>query len=71
LYGGSAVALRYGHRASLDFGFRPLNYQIVLQKLRQSGRALDVLQNEKNSLSVVIEPANVKLSFFGELGMGA
>ena len=32
--------------------------------------AFHVVQDEKNSLTVVTEPGNVRLSFFGGLGMG-
>ena len=73
LYGGTAIALRCGHRASIDFDFftdQPLNQSTVLQELRKSGVAFRVVQDEKNSLTVVTEPGNVRLSFFGGLGMG-
>ena len=73
LYGGSAIALRYGHRASIDFDFftdRHLNHQTILHMLQVSGIAFDVLQDEKNSFTVVTKPGNVRLSFFGGLGMG-
>ena len=73
LYGGTAIALRCGHRASIDFDFftdQQLNHSIILQELRKSGIAFHVVQDEKNSLTVVAEPGNVRLSFFGALGMG-
>jgi hypothetical protein len=73
LYGGTAVALRCGHRASIDFDFftdQQLNQSSILQELRESGKAFRVVQDEKNSLTVVTEPGNVRLSFFGSLGMG-
>jgi hypothetical protein len=73
LYGGTAIALRCGHRASIDFDFftdQPLNQATILQELRESGMAFRVVQDEKNSLTMVTEPANVRLSFFGGLGMG-
>ena len=37
---------------------------------RKSGIAFHVVQDEKNSLSLFTEPGNVKLSFFGDLGIG-
>ena len=73
LYGGTAIALRCGHRASIDFDFftdQQLNHSIILQELRKSGIAFHVVQDEKNSLTVVAEPGNARLSFFGALGMG-
>lgn len=73
LYGGTAVALWCGHRASVDFDFftdRQLNHTLIHQELQKSGISAHVVQEEKNSLSLFTEPGNVKLSFFGELGMG-
>ncbi len=73
LYGGTGIALRCGHRASIDFDFftdQQLNQSTILQELRKSGMAFHVVQDEKNSLTVVTEPGNVRLSFFGALGMG-
>lgn len=73
LYGGTAIALRCGHRASIDFDFftdEQLKQSNILQELGKSGVAFRVVQDEKNSLTVVTEPGNVRLSFFGGLGMG-
>ena len=73
LYGGTAIALRCGHRASIDFDFftdQQLNQLIILQEVRESGMALRVIQDEKNSLTLVTEPRDVRLSFFGGLEMG-
>ncbi|MGA2639871.1 MAG: nucleotidyl transferase AbiEii/AbiGii toxin family protein [Spirochaetia bacterium] len=73
LYDGTAIDLRRGHRASIDFDFftdQPLYQSTIFQELRKSGTALRVIQDEKNSLTVVVEPGNVRLSFFGGLGMG-
>jgi Nucleotidyl transferase AbiEii toxin, Type IV TA system len=42
LYGGTAVALRYGQRASIDFDFfadKQLNQESIHQELRLSGIA--------------------------------
>ena len=72
LYGGTAIALRCGHRASIDFDFftdQPLNQSTILEELQKSGISFRVVQDEKNSLTVVIESGNVRLSFFGGLGM--
>jgi hypothetical protein len=73
LYGGTAIALRRGHRASIDFDFftdQALNQSTVHQELRKSGMAFHVVQDEKNSFTIVTEPGSVRLSFFGGLGMG-
>ena len=73
LYGGTAIALRCGHRASIDFDFftdKELNHQTIHQELQRSGIAYQVVQDEKNTLTVVTDPGNVRLSFFGGLTMG-
>jgi predicted nucleotidyltransferase component of viral defense system len=73
LYGGTAIALRCGHRSSIDFDFftdKQLNHKVIYQELQQSGITTHVVQDEKNSLTLLTEPGNVKLSFFGDLGMG-
>jgi hypothetical protein len=73
LYGGTAIALRCGLRASIDFDFftdQPLDQSTILQELQKSRVAFRVVQDEKNSLTVVTEPDNVRLSFFGGLGIG-
>ena len=73
LYGGTAVALRCGHRASIDFDFftdQPLSQSTVHQELRKTEIAFHVVQDEKNSLTIVTEPGSVRLSFFGGLEMG-
>lgn len=71
LYGGTALALRLGHRASVDFdffSFQPLNPM----RLRQAHPVLarsEVLQLEPNTLTVLVAEGEetVKLSFFGGL----
>jgi hypothetical protein len=73
LYGGTAIALRCGHRASVDFDFftdKRLDHQTIHQELQKSGITFQPLQDEENSLTVLAEPDDVKLSFFGGLGMG-
>ncbi len=73
LYGGTAIALRYGHRASVDFDFftdRPLDHQVIQQWLKKSEITFQVVQDERNSLTMLTGPDDVKLSFFGGLGMG-
>ena len=73
LYGGTAIALRCGHRASIAFDLftdRPLNQTTIFRELRKLGIAFDVVQDENNSLTAVTVPGTVRLSFFGGLGMG-
>jgi len=71
LYGGTAVALRLGHRQSVDFDFfthRPLDRSALLRGLPWLGSA-DVLQDEPETLTV-LAPGGVKVSFFGGLQVG-
>jgi hypothetical protein len=73
LYGGTAVALWCGHRASIDFDFfsdKQLNHETIHRELQKAGITAHVVQDEKNSFTLFSEPGNVKLSFFGDLGMG-
>lgn len=76
LYGGTAVALRLGHRVSVDFVFfsdqkfdREILYATFPLLLHST-----VLQDEQNALSVLVvsEQKNkpVKLSFFGTITLG-
>jgi len=67
LYGGTALALRLGHRESVDFDFfsaQPLQPMAFREQHRLWG---DILQAEPNTLTVVHE--GVKLSFFGGLSL--
>ncbi len=71
LYGGTAIALRLGHRESLDFDFFT-SEQLEKDRLRSglgflSGAQL--LQDSENTLSV-ITTTGVKVSFFGGLSFG-
>ena len=76
LYGGTAIALRLGHRESVDFDFfseRPLD--------KRSARAVSplfvdagVLQDEPETLTLVVRMPEtavpVKVSFFGGISFG-
>lgn len=77
LYGGTAIALRLGHRTSVDFDFfseKPLDHgaiQAVFPFIAKS----TVLQYQQNTLTVNVacgESDNkfVKVSFFGTIGFG-
>lgn len=72
LYGGTALALRLGHRQSVDFDFFS-NTALDIDRLQQQNALLkpaQVLQAEPNTLTVQIERGEaVKLSFFGGLGL--
>ena len=76
LYGGTAVALRLGHRSSVDFDFfsdRALD-PAALREAFGFLRGAKVLVQEASSLTVLVEGKTsgetVKLSFFGGLGIG-
>jgi hypothetical protein len=65
LYGGTAVALRCGNRASVDFDFfgpKPLNKDSLRQAMPIVQEGM-VLQDEVDTLTVTT--SGVKLSFFG------
>lgn len=68
LYGGTALALRLGHRTSVDFDFfssAPLVPLEFRDKHRLEG---DILQADTNTLGILHR--DVKLSFFGGLSLG-
>ena len=71
LYGGTALALRLGHRQSVDFDFfcnetfAPDQLIAAIQFLRDCR----VEQRGDNTLSVVTATTAVKLSFFGGVAM--
>lgn len=69
LYGGTALALRLGHRTSIDFDFfsaRPFAPDRLEPTLPVRGA---VLQKAENTLSL-LTAAGVHLSFFGGLSFG-
>lgn len=77
LYGGTAIALRLGHRASVDFDFfsdKPLDRQV----LRSAFPFLDsatVLQDEPNAFTLLVpcqlaSAQQVKVYFLGTIGFG-
>jgi len=74
LYGGTAVALRLGHRASIDFDFftqKPLDRESLERGFPFLGRSR-IVQDRKDTLSVLapIGKTGVKVSFFGEIDIG-
>lgn len=77
LYGGTAIALRLGHRQSVDFDFfteRPLDREAITVALSFVTQAT-VLQDQRDTLTLLViddeqQPTYVKVSFFGSLGFG-
>ena len=77
LYGGTAVALRLGHRTSIDFDFfcdRPLDRELIISSLQFMAQST-VVQDGTNTLSLLVssagaKQASVKVSFFGSIGFG-
>ncbi|WP_109485851.1 nucleotidyl transferase AbiEii/AbiGii toxin family protein [Occallatibacter savannae] len=77
LYGGTAVALRFGHRSSVDFDFfseASLDRTRLLESLPFLSRAR-VLQDRSDTLTFLVAPnlessETVKLSFFGSITFG-
>ena len=69
LYGGTAIALRLGHRKSVDFDFftgPDLDKNVILESSTVLGRG-SVIQDAENTLTIIAERAGepVKISFFG------
>jgi hypothetical protein len=68
LYGGTAVALHFGHRHSIDFDFfgnRALDLSVLETGILFLGGA-KIVQRERNTLSAVVDRGGrVKVSFFG------
>jgi hypothetical protein len=77
LYGGTAIALRYGHRPSVDFDFFsevPLDRVAIGSALPFVRRSL-VLQDEPDAWTMLVpaeggDGLRVKVSFFGGIGFG-
>ena len=73
LYGGTALALRLGHRISVDFDFftsSPFEPDELIFRVpfAQGG---EILQSSANALTILVDRgAPVKVSFFGNLGFG-
>jgi predicted nucleotidyltransferase component of viral defense system len=70
LYGGTALALRLGHRQSEDFDFfqnQPFDPSTLLDSIDYLERA-EVSQLADNTLTVIVDRSGpVKVSFFGGL----
>jgi hypothetical protein len=74
LYGGTAVALYFGHRISVDFDF--FRAEPFAKKGIETSfafmRDAQTLQEDENTLVVIapMQSGPVKVSFFGGLGIG-
>ncbi len=69
LYGGTAIALRFGHRESIDFDFfssEPFNGDEILGlSLFKTG---NLVSRTPGSITLIVNsPAPVKFQFFGDL----
>lgn len=77
LYGGTAIALRLGHRTSIDFDFfteRPLQ-RSMLEDMFPFLRTAQVVQESSDTFTALAFPyatdeRPVKLSFFGSITFG-
>jgi hypothetical protein len=74
LYGGTAAALRLGHRSSVDFDFftdKPIDTSQLEHEFSFLPQST-VIQQQTNTLSVLAptQGGNVKISFFGGIGIG-
>jgi hypothetical protein len=77
LYGGTAIALRLGHRQSIDFDFfseQPLDRDAIRAALPFVAKST-FLQDKGDTLSLLVphggsEPRHVKISFFGSIDFG-
>lgn len=73
LYGGTGLALRLGHRTSVDFDFfssDPLNHSALRGRVPLLTGA-ETLQEQPGALTVSVDRAGpVKVSFFGPIEFG-
>lgn len=68
LYGGTALALRLGHRKSVDFDFFSSRAFAPLEFKEHNALEGEILQAGENTLTML--HCGVKLSFFGGLSLG-
>jgi hypothetical protein len=74
LYGGTALALRLGHRTSIDFDFfteKRLNSAELKRRFKFLDKS-EVIQDRPDTLSVLapVTSGSVKVSFFGGVEIG-
>jgi hypothetical protein len=74
LYGGTALALRLGHRQSIDFDFfsaEDFAPDALVRRL-PGGDSATLLQSERNTLTLLSSGDHpVKISFFGGIGFSS
>jgi hypothetical protein len=73
LYGGTGLALRLGHRDSVDFDFFSSEQVVPLELLRSLSllKNAKIIQNVSQTLGVIVDRKGpVKLSFFGNVAIG-
>lgn len=74
LYGGTALALRLGHRVSVDFDFFSRRAFQPVELVREIPYLVDqrIIQEGESTLSCEVETGAgaVKVSFFGDLSIG-
>jgi predicted nucleotidyltransferase component of viral defense system len=72
LYGGTALALRLGHRRSEDFDFfcdKPFQPSVLLDGVAYLKNA-ELSQSQENTLTAIVDREGpVKVSFFGAVGL--
>lgn len=74
LYGGTAIALRIGHRSSVDFDFFsnfPLNREKLQNALPFIAKS-QIIQDQPDTLGLLLPSENttVRVSFFGSITFG-
>lgn len=77
LYGGTAIALRLGHRPSVDFNFfseKPLDRETIKATFPFVAQST-LIQDKDNTWSLLVPYGDsardhVKISFFGMIGFG-
>jgi nucleotidyltransferase AbiEii toxin of type IV toxin-antitoxin system len=73
LYGGTAIALRLGHRQSADFDFfspRLFEPRLLLETISYL-KGAEILRSAANDLTVTVDrDGPVQLSFFGNFDLG-
>ena len=77
LYGGTAIALRLGHRPSVDFDFfseKPLDREAIKAAFPFVAQSTSI-QDKDNTWSLLVpcgesQRDHVKVSFFGTIGFG-
>lgn len=77
LYGGTAIALRLGHRQSVDFDFfthKPLDREAIRSAFAFVARATTLQEQRDSWVLLVPDPApggrHVQVSFFGGIAFG-